>query len=537
MQRVIVYGMSNLGFRAVKLLKESGTEVIAAIGEGSEFTGMLKELDAAVESANIADFKTLRRLGLESARSIILPSEDEQFNLSAALYAMDINPGIKVVIRLFNLNLGRRLQESVKNFTVLSVSELAAPGFASSALISDPLVSFKAGDEIMCAYEIDSAGFAAKGVAEMEKDHGIKILAMGRSTLPESGGIINSGEKLCVFSNISDAKKLSGIGNDCKGPFCRLRERKAPIKRSAPLLQADRVLVNTFLAFAGILILCAGYFHFVEGLSFIDAFYYVVTMSTGAGDMDFDIRHASIITKIVGIVLVATGMSLLAMLFAIISDSLLKKRLDMMMGRRRMKSRGHVILCGVGDVGIRILQELMRLGEKVVVVEKDPEGKFIPLVRQMNAPLIISDAVLEESLSNANIAEAKSIVCATEIDMRNLEIGLNAKSLNPDIRTVLRIFDREFAEKVEGHFDIDMALSSSEIAAPAFVSAALATGMSHRVDFNGNCLVIKDAASAPPVADAKPLMLIKKGGGSLTDFSDSDIKDGDRVVYAALSRG
>ncbi len=40
--------------------------------------------------------------------------------------------------------------------------------------------------------------------------------------------------------------------------------------------------------------------------------------------------------------LMLSGMALMAMLFAIISDNLLKKRLDLFLGRRRMKLRDHV---------------------------------------------------------------------------------------------------------------------------------------------------------------------------------------------------
>ncbi len=59
----------------------------------------------------------------------------------------------------------------------------------------------------------------------------------------------------------------------------------------------------------------------------------------------------------------------------------------------------------------------------------------------------------------------------------NLGVALAARRLRPDVRTVVRLFDPDFARKVQEAFSVDAALSASLLAAPAFVAAALFPGV------------------------------------------------------------
>ena len=59
----------------------------------------------------------------------------------------------------------------------------------------------------------------------------------------------------------------------------------------------------------------------------------------------------------------------------------------------------------------------------------------------------------------------------------NLSICLTAKEISPQTRTVVRMFDAEFARKVEESPLIDVALGASRIAAPKFVASALFPGV------------------------------------------------------------
>lgn len=135
--------------------------------------------------------------------------------------------------------------------------------------------------------------------------------------------------------------------------------------------------------------------------------------------------------------------------------------------------KDHIILVGLGRMGYGIYLMLRRLNEKVVVIERDSQNQFLEDVRRDGMPLLIGDARREALLRDANACDAKSIVLATTDDLANLEVGLDAKKINPKIRVVLRMFDPNMANKIRDGFNIQMAMSQAFLAAPAFATAAI----------------------------------------------------------------
>ncbi len=135
--------------------------------------------------------------------------------------------------------------------------------------------------------------------------------------------------------------------------------------------------------------------------------------------------------------------------------------------------RDHIVLVGLGRLGYRTFLLLRKMGEAVVVIERDEQNQFLEDVRRDGSPLFVGDARREALLEDANIASAKSIVLATNDDMANLEIALDARQINATLRVVLRMFDQNMADKVGGGFDIHMAMSQSAISAPSFATSAV----------------------------------------------------------------
>lgn len=134
--------------------------------------------------------------------------------------------------------------------------------------------------------------------------------------------------------------------------------------------------------------------------------------------------------------------------------------------------RNHVILCGLGKLGLRVLEQLLQLKEDVVVLEKDPLCPNIAFARKHAVPVLIGSGREDGILDDLNVARAKSIIVATNDDLANLELSLDAKKANPGIRVVLRLFDQELASKVRESFDISLAFSTSALAAPLFATSS-----------------------------------------------------------------
>ena len=137
--------------------------------------------------------------------------------------------------------------------------------------------------------------------------------------------------------------------------------------------------------------------------------------------------------------------------------------------------RNHTVIVGLGNVGIRVLEQLIENGDtNVVCVDllKDDNINVVRTIQQeYKIPIIEGHGEDQLVLQKAGIEDAKSILVLIDNDLLNLKIAMLAKRLNPDIRTVLRIFDTDFAALIMEKFAIDEALSTTRIAAPKFVEA------------------------------------------------------------------
>ncbi len=151
----------------------------------------------------------------------------------------------------------------------------------------------------------------------------------------------------------------------------------------------------------------------------------------------------------------------------------------------------HIILIGLGKLGYRVFKLLRQLGEPVAVIEHNPQNQFLEDIRRDGSPLFVGDARREAFLADANAAGAKCIILATNHDLTNLEVALDARQINPNIRVVLRMFDQNMADKVRAAFDLQNAMSQSAISAPAFVMAALEGSIVSSITVDDQLLVVQ----------------------------------------------
>lgn len=151
--------------------------------------------------------------------------------------------------------------------------------------------------------------------------------------------------------------------------------------------------------------------------------------------------------------------------------------------------KGHVVVCGAGRVGYRVVAQLKALGRDVVVVEKREDAAFVSVLRDEKVPLLIDDIRSPQCLPRTNVKQASAIVCATDDDLANLNIALDARRLNPGIRVVMRLFDDDLVAKVRDTFKAE-ALSSSSLAAPAMALAALDPRIVHSFRIGQHLMVV-----------------------------------------------
>jgi len=135
--------------------------------------------------------------------------------------------------------------------------------------------------------------------------------------------------------------------------------------------------------------------------------------------------------------------------------------------------RDHVVLCGLGHLGARVLQELHNANIPVIVIEKDKERRFLTLAKELNVPVLLRDMTEDQALIDAGVPHARVVIIATNNDMANLEVALDSRRLNPKIRVIMRLYDQQIASKISSAMMIDAAFSSSALAAPMVAAMAM----------------------------------------------------------------
>ncbi len=203
--------------------------------------------------------------------------------------------------------------------------------------------------------------------------------------------------------------------------------------------------------------------------------------------------------------------------------------------------RNHVIVCGAGRVGYRVTTELKRLGKEVVVIEKNADAPFAQVLRDEGTAVLVDDVRGPGALERTNVRHADAVVCATDDDLANLNIALDARKLKPDVRVVIRLFDDDLVERVRDNFEAE-AHSTSALAAPALALAALDPRIVHSFHVGEHLMVVStfvvNEALAPLNLSALRdrfggfALSMKRGGGPevLHPQGNTPLKLGDELV-------
>jgi len=188
-------------------------------------------------------------------------------------------------------------------------------------------------------------------------------------------------------------------------------------------------------------------FHLIEGWTWFDGVYMVVTTLTTIGYQEVHpLSHAG---RIFNVFVILAGVSLVLLGVGALSQALLEFELQSFFGRRRMEREiggleGHFIICGMGRVGRSVARELARKPAPFVMIE-NTEAKRQRYASE-NWLVIAGDATQEETLRQAQIDRASGLIAATTTDATNLYIVLTARGLNPRLKIIARASE-DAAEK------------------------------------------------------------------------------------------
>ena len=139
---------------------------------------------------------------------------------------------------------------------------------------------------------------------------------------------------------------------------------------------------------------------------------------------------------------------------------------------------------------------------QVVAIERDDDSRHVAAARRMGIPVVVGDAPLTETLKAAQVEHAQAVVTATDNDVADLQVSVNARAVDPEVRIILRLIDKELSTAVEQRFNIDVSRRTAVIAAPVFATEMLGHGPVNTVHVGGEALAFAecDVAEDGPAA-------------------------------------
>ena len=485
---VIILGGDALALRVCEELRSiAGREVTVLWTPDDALVAQVERCGARFAGRASDDDESLRRAGVMQATALLALTPDDHLNLQMALRARDLNPALRLVLRQYNRTLGRKIEQNLTDCSVISLSSQAAATYAGAAVdrecfyalqfpdIDGPLVGFAR----RLAQTADVEGLS---VAEAERKLGERALLVASSIEPDPEVRIAAGEAVVTFGPVramTPPQRMSAVSRrrlrfrESLWAFERVFRQFDPIARSAGV-----VAVVIFVGFSVL-------FAFLLKLSPVTAMYFVISTMTTTGYGDITPQSAGTLGELAAMVLMLSGLTFSGIFVAILASKLSQAQFIAVQGLRQVRRRGHVVVCGAGNVGSRVIGFLLKLERQVVVIEVEPRTEIVEASRDRNFDLLTGDASRDSTLDLCNIEEAEALIALTNNDTMNLEVALGARARNPSLPIVMRCQEAAFAESITRHFGIDRTFGTAGLAAPVLAGLSRAPGVRGRVQIGG----------------------------------------------------
>jgi Trk K+ transport system NAD-binding subunit len=484
---VIVLGLQGVGLRTVEQLRVAEVPVVVLDSPDARLAALVESWGCPYMTNEGDPATLLRTAGIDGARAVVCTQASDLRNVEVALLVRDLREDIAVVVHLDNPTVGRAVEDATGAGSVLDVAGLFAPAVVD-ACMGRSAYDVMLGEERFVAAEV-SVGvpgtlrslfgdLAPVGIITAEDE---LVVCPGRDHAVQVGDrvtVLGKPEDVACVEVVraQGAPQAQNVGRPLRRVVRRFSRTLAE--------EADRavciaLLMGLLLLVISAVVLRLGYVQpSGRHLSVEDAMYFTVETVATVGYGDFSFGGQSAWLEGFGILLIVAGTTLVTTLFALLTNALVRRRIEQSLGQGSIHGMDdHVVLVGLGAVGLRVLEGLRTLGREVVVVEYDEHNRYVQHARSLGVPIVHGDATLDQTLRSVNIAEAGAVAILTSDDLVNLETGLAVRDLLGsrwvEVPVVLRVFDRALGHRLEKTFKFHHVWSTSALAAPWFVGAVL----------------------------------------------------------------
>jgi voltage-gated potassium channel Kch len=417
---------------------------ILLLGQGdltAETAEALRAADAEVERLEDPTHEELSTSLDAGADAVLVVSRDDAWPLRTALLVRHLDPDVPIVATIFEPETARELEQVIGHCTITSVADIVAPTLAGPCL----------GDEL--------------------------------------AAVLDDGDRPVGLRCSEGAVEVA--------PLPEVRARRARALASAIAKPFDRSAALVFFGAVGlfaVLVFETVAAALVLDQNLVDAFYGAVkTLVTVDPNLEVDDGPK-------WFKLFISGSMLIALLFAAaftggLVERLIGRRLTGLLGRRAVPRSDHVVVVGLGQVGLRLALLLRRCGISVIALDEHEDGENVGHAKELGLPVVIGRGADPSLLKRLSLEHALALAAVTADDLENIAVTLAARALAPDLRLVLRAGSSATAGETRSLERLGHVRDVHRIGAVYLAGLALGSAASHVV-VDGETAHLREADGA-----------------------------------------
>ncbi|MFP5361913.1 MAG: NAD-binding protein [Thermoleophilia bacterium] len=369
---------------------ELGTPRVLLIGN-DELTAVTQRAlqDAGARVTNLRDssdpaIRTALGHGIDTA---VVISKDDHVSLRNALVVESICPGIPLVVTVFDRDVAVELGRGVRNARVMSMADIVVPSLAGPCL-----------DE--------------------------RLLSLHRSS-----GVLHA------VGDGDDGPRIAPIDAPARTRRARLMADVGAMLRPHEL--SAKILLGGIIGFVLVLAIDAIATMIVLHEPPVEAFYAATKVIITVGPNHL-VDEGPTWFKGFSATMMIVALAFTALFTAGLVNRLVDPRLCAIFGRRCLPRSDHVVVVGLGQVGLRLCLLLRELDMPVVAIESNPEADYVARAKDYGIPVVIGSGASGFVLRRVSVRRARALAAVTSDEVENIAVVAAAHGEREHLRTVLR---------------------------------------------------------------------------------------------------
>ncbi len=366
--------------------------------------------------------REIRRALSDPVDAVVIISRDDHASLRIALVVEGVVPGVRLIVTVYDRDVAAQLQRAARNSRVMSMPDLVAPTLAGPCL-----------DAGLLSVARTPAGFSGVRAGE-------------------------AGPALLALEEPRPSFVKRGLGS--------LGQLLRPFELSARMLMAGLLGLVLILVVDTAMTAIALEEPLVESL-------YSATKTLVTVGSNSVVDRGPEWFKVFSSIAMLAALGLTAVFTAGVVDRLLDRRLSAIVGPRAVPRSDHVVVVGLGQIGLRLCGLLRELGVPVVAVESDPEADNVIRAKDQGVPVVIGRGGSRFLLKRLSLGRARALAAVTSDEVANISIAVAALAERGDLRTVLRAGGGEVINETRSLFTIGVVRDVYRVGGTLLAAAAL----------------------------------------------------------------